>query len=66
VAVGDPLTAWRENLIVETYFAPLVENPRLAVRYRWEPAQRALTENAAAAHGAAYVSEANTLPIFVF
>jgi hypothetical protein len=67
VSAGDMLTAWRENLIVETYFAPLVEDPRLAVRYRWEPAQRALTADAAhAAHGGAFVSRANTLPIFVF
>jgi hypothetical protein len=66
-AVGDTLAAWRENLIVETYFTPLVENPQLAVRYRWEPAQRALTAAAAAAaHGAPYVSSANTLPIWAF
>jgi hypothetical protein len=65
VAVGDTVTAWRENRILEKFFAPLVELPAVSAEYRWPADQRALIADAAAgAHGRDYVSRANPLPIY--
>jgi hypothetical protein len=66
VAIGDTLTAWRENRILEKFYAPLLDLPAVNGEYRWPPEQRALTGDAAArAHGDRYVSQAEALPIFV-
>ena len=65
VAVGDTLTAWRENRILEKFYAPLLEVPAVNAEYRWPPEQRALTADAAApAHDSVYVSQAEALPIY--
>ena len=66
VAIGDTLTAWRENRILEKFYAPLLDLPAVNAEYRWSPEQRALTADAAArAHGDRYVSQAEALPIYV-
>jgi hypothetical protein len=66
VNVGDTLTAWRENRILEKFYAPLVDLPSVNAEYRWPPEQRALTADAAArAHDRQYVSQAEALPIYV-
>jgi hypothetical protein len=66
-ATGDPVTAWRENLILEKFFAPLLDSPALAPRYRWPPEQRAAIEVAAeSARETPYVSAAQPYPIYAF
>ena len=66
ITVGDTLTAWRENRILEKFYVPVVELPAVSAEYRWPPEQRALTADAAArAHGRPYVSHAEALPIYV-
>jgi VanZ family protein len=63
---GNLVAAWRENLILETFFTPLLDSPVLADRYRWSPNQRAEVEaRVSASAGAAYVSAAEALPIYV-
>jgi hypothetical protein len=65
VAVGDTLTAWRENQILEKFYTPLLEIPAVNAEYRWSPDQRALTADAAArAADERYVSQAEALPIY--
>ena len=62
---GDTLAAWRENRILEKFYAPLLEVPAISGEYRWSSEQRALMADAAArAHGEPYVSEAQALPIY--
>ena len=43
---GDAFTAWRENLILERYFAPVLDTPSYVARggHRWNPAHRADAE----------------------
>ena len=66
VAVGDTLTAWRENRILEKFYTPLLDVPAVNPEYRWPPEQRALTADAAArVHDHRYVSQAEALPIYV-
>jgi hypothetical protein len=66
LTIGNPVAAWRENLILETFFTPFVDSPALAPRYSWSPAQRADVEaQALPSAGRPYVSAANPLPIFV-
>ncbi len=66
-AIGDPLTAWRENRILEKYYAPLLELPAVNAEYRWSREQWMLARDAAAvAHGDPYVSQAHPLPIYAF
>jgi hypothetical protein len=66
VRAGDALTAWRENRILEKFYAPLVERPAINGEYRWPSEQRALIADAAArAHATPFVSEAEALPIYV-
>jgi VanZ family protein len=67
-AIGDTLTAWRENRILEKYFAPLLELQAVNAEYRWSEEQRARAQDAAAgapAPGEPYVSRAHPLPIYV-
>ncbi|HEY6361980.1 MAG TPA: VanZ family protein [Vicinamibacterales bacterium] len=67
VDLGDTLTAWRENRILEKFYSPLLEIPAVSAPYRWPAEQRAMMADLAAhVHGAAYVSRANPLPIYVF
>jgi hypothetical protein len=66
-AANDYWTAWRENLILEKFYAPLLEFPTYATPggARWPEAQRA----AAAASEPSprqYRSEANPYPIYLW
>jgi VanZ family protein len=46
---GDALTAWRENLILERFFAPVLDTPSYVAKagHRWPPEQRADAERRA-------------------
>lgn len=64
---GDVSVAWRENLILETYFAPVLDTPSYvtATGHRWHPDHRADAEARAAAAGAGpFVSAAYPYPLF--
>jgi hypothetical protein len=63
---GDIDAAWRENLILETYFAPVLDTVtyRAPDAHRWPPEQRADGERQAMeAEAPPYVSNAEPLPI---
>jgi hypothetical protein len=64
-ALNDARSAWNENLIVETYFAPVLAFPSYAGETRWPDAQR----HAAEPHEAdsrPFESEAQPLPIYTW
>jgi VanZ family protein len=64
-AVNDSWSAWNENVIVETYFAPVLAFPSYAGATRWPDAQR----QAAARHEGdprLFISEAQPLPIYTW
>ena len=64
---GDPFTSWRENRILEEFFAPVLDTGSASgVGQRWSPEQQA---DAAAHAGAAdrpYASTANPYPIYTW
>ncbi len=66
---GDLFASWRENLILERYFRPVLDTPSYLAPdgVRWPPAQRA--DAAARTAGTAarpYVSRADLIPIVVW
>jgi hypothetical protein len=66
---GDAVTAWRENQILEKYYAPVLDTPSYVSRtgFRWPTEQRADAEaRAPATAGADYVSRAYPYPIFTW
>ena len=64
--LDNPLAAWRENLILEIFFTPIVNSPALAPRYRWSPEQRAEVEaRVSVSADTPYASAAEALPIYV-
>ncbi len=60
-----PDEAWRENLILERYFAPVLDTPTYAspAGNRWPPAQRAELLARVGATGTGFVSAAEPYPI---
>jgi hypothetical protein len=60
--------AWRENLILEEYFQPVLDTPNYisAGGFRWLPDQRADAAARESADGEMYLSEANAVPIVVW
>lgn len=65
---GDAAAAWRENRILETFYAPVLDTPTYADRagHRWPAAQRA---DAAARVGGTmrpYASDAYAYPLYVW
>lgn len=60
--------AWHENLILEEYFAPVLDTPTYisATGLRWAPEQRADAERRLGGDDAAYLSEADEVPIFTW
>ena len=64
----DAETAWRENLILERYFAPVLDTPSYAAPVsRWPPEQRRdASGRRDAPPSAAFVSRANPLAIHTF
>jgi hypothetical protein len=75
---GDASTAFQENLILERFFAPVLDTPSYVSRtgHRWAAAHRQDAESraqAASARGSAlpaepapYVSDAHLIPIFTW
>lgn len=64
---GDVGVAWRENLILEKYFAPVLDTPSYVsdTGHRWHPDHRADAERrAAGGEGAPFVSAAYPYPLF--
>jgi VanZ family protein len=68
LAANDPAGAWRENQILEKYFAPVLDTPSYVSRtgHRWSPEQRADVLSRAAGSSGSYVSAANPYPIYAW
>lgn len=68
-AAGDAVTAWRENAILEKYYAPVLDTPSYVSRtaHRWPPEQRADAQARAGVSSAAtYVSQAYPYHIYTW
>jgi len=65
---GDPFSAWRENRILETFFAPVLDTPSYASRApaRWPPEQRDDTAARVAGDPGIYISRAAPYPIYTW
>jgi VanZ family protein len=72
LAAGHAAAAWRENRILEKYYAPVLDTPSYVSKtgHRWSAAQRTDAESRAAAPpgsaAAPYVSAANPYPIYAW
>jgi hypothetical protein len=66
--VEDPQRVWQENLILETYFAPVLDFPTYATgaHARWPAEQRAHAEAHAGRESRPYRSTANPYPIYTW
>jgi hypothetical protein len=63
----DVATSWRENLILETWFAPVLDTPSyLAPVSRWPDAQREDARSRAAGRPGGWMSSAEPLRIIVW
>lgn len=67
-SADDPFTAWRENRILETYFAPVIDTPSYLspVPPRWSREQRNTTAERVAADPGIYISRAAPYPIYAW
>jgi len=67
-ASNDPLTQWRENLILEQYFQPVLDFPTYNTPKggRWPEEQRKNVGAIAASDTRPWVSRANPYPIYVW
>ena len=65
---GGIWATWKENLILEKYFAPVLEFPtyRTPEGARWPPPQRANVAAAVAADRRPFVSDAHPSPIYAW
>ncbi|HLG58985.1 MAG TPA: VanZ family protein [Vicinamibacterales bacterium] len=65
---GDAWTAWKENLILEHYFDPVLAFPTYSTPSgaRWPPEQRANTAARVGGDPRSYVSTANPYPIYLW
>jgi hypothetical protein len=65
---GDVVRSWRENLILEHFFSPVLDISRLltGTDNRWPTEQRADVEARAAADTDRLVSEAAPFPIYTW
>ncbi len=65
---NDIAAAWRENLILERLFAPVLDRPTYVSQTgnRWPPEHRADAEASGGGAGATYVSAAEPYPILVW
>jgi VanZ family protein len=64
---GDAFTAWRENLILEKWFAPVLDAPSYldAGGFRWNPEHRAdAAARVEGSGGRAFVSRAYPYPLY--
>jgi hypothetical protein len=66
--VEDPQRVWHENLILEKYFAPVLDFPTYATGAgaKWPAEQRANAEAQAVTESGAYRSTANPYPIYTW
>ena len=66
--VGDSFTAWRENMILETYFAPVLATATYdtPVPPAWPPAQRAQVASIVGPDPGFYMSRAAPYPIYTW
>ena len=68
----DWFTAWQENRILETFYAPVLDTPSYVSKagHRWAPEQRADGQrrlaDAGAAAPASFVSAAQTYPLYTW
>ena len=65
---GNLSAAWRENLILETFYAPILDTPTYAgpERHRWPADQRADVEERPGVDRAPLVSDAYRYPLFIW
>ena len=68
---GDAGMAVAENLILERFYSPVLDTPSFVSKtgHRWSPEHRAEAETRIKQRGvapAAYLSDANTYPIFTW
>jgi len=65
LAGDDVRGAWMENLILEKYYAPVLDTPSYVSRtgHRWSAEQRASINSRAGGSDSSYVSTANPYPI---
>jgi hypothetical protein len=65
---ADGMVAWRENLILERFFAPVLEFPSYAAPSgtRWPAEQRADVAARTAGDTRSYVSDAHVYPIYLW
>ncbi len=68
LAAHDPKGAWMENLILEKYFAPVLDTPSYVSRtgHRWSADQRQSVQALAAGADPMFLSQANPYPIFAW
>jgi VanZ family protein len=66
--VADPQRVWHENLILEKYFAPVLDFPTYSTGAgaKWPAEQRANAEAQARTEATAYRSTANPYPIYTW
>ena len=66
--VEDAQRVWHENLILEKYFAPVLDFPTYSTGAgaKWPPEQRANSEAQAGTEARAYRSTANPYPIYTW
>jgi hypothetical protein len=66
--VADPQRVWHENLILEKYFAPVLDFPTYSTGAgaKWPAEQRANAEAQAGTEVRAYRSTANPYPIYTW
>src|SRR3954471_2892269 len=68
LAAGDLKGAWTENLILERYYAPVLDTPSYWSRtgHRWSAEQRASVHARAEGNDPFYISAANPYPIYAW
>jgi hypothetical protein len=68
IAANDLAAAWRENRILEKYYAPVLDTPSYvsATGHRWSAEQRADVASRMAASQTPYISAANPYPIYTW
>ena len=68
LTANDPVAAWKENLILEKYYAPVLDTPSHWSRtgHRWPPEQRADVLARSGTPGTGFVSTANPYPIYAW
>jgi VanZ like protein len=67
-AAGDVVTAWRENRILEKFYAPVLDSPTYAGRegHRWPPAQRVDAGERRGSKAGPYASHDYAYPLYVW